>query len=246
MTKTLSGRIALVTGGSRGIGAAIVRRLAADGASVAFTYAASADKAAALVAEIEAAGGTALAIAADSADVAEVQAAVAEAAARFGRIDILVNNAGILIPGLVDDYDLGAFDRMIAVNVRAVFVAAQAVLPHMGEGGRIITTGSVTADRTGIPGASVYAMTKGAVATLTRGLARDLGPRGITVNNVQPGPTETDINDVPGQREYIRPLMAIGRMGRDDEVANLVAWLAGPESSFVTGAALTIDGGWLA
>ena len=246
MTKTLSGRIALVTGGSRGIGAAIVRRLAADGASVAFTYAASADKAAALVAEIEAAGGTALAIAADSADVAEVQAAVAEAAARFGRIDILVNNAGILIPGLVDDYDLGAFDRMIAVNVRAVFVAAQAVLPHMSEGGRIITTGSVTADRTGIPGASVYAMTKGAVATLTRGLARDLGPRGITVNNVQPGPTETDINDVPGQREYIRPLMAIGRMGRDDEVANLVAWLAGPESSFVTGAALTIDGGWLA
>jgi 3-oxoacyl-[acyl-carrier protein] reductase len=246
MTKTLSDKIALVTGGSRGIGAAIVRRLAADGASVAFTYAASADKAAALVAEIEAAGGTALAIAADSADVGEVQAAVAEAAARFGRIDILVNNAGILIPGLVDDYDLGAFDRMIAVNVRAVFVAAQAVLPHMGEGGRIITTGSVTADRTGIPGASVYSMTKGAVATLTRGLARDLGPRGITVNNVQPGPTETDINDVPGQREYIRPLMAIGRMGRDDEVANLVAWLAGPESSFVTGSALTIDGGWLA
>jgi 3-oxoacyl-[acyl-carrier protein] reductase len=135
---------------------------------------------------------------------------------------------------------------MIATNVRAVFVAVQAALPHMREGGRIITTGSVTADRAGFPGASVYAMTKGAVTALTRGLARDLGPRGITVNAVQPGPTETDMNASPEVRAMVRPLLAIGRMGKDVEVASLVAYLAGPESSFVTGAALTIDGGYLA
>jgi 3-oxoacyl-[acyl-carrier protein] reductase len=147
---------------------------------------------------------------------------------------------------MVGDYDLAAFDRMIAINVRAVFVAVQAALPHMGEGGRIITTGSVTADRAGFPGASVYGMTKGAVAALTRGLARDLGPRGITVNTIQPGPTETDMNASEEVRARVRPLLAVGRMGKDTEVASLVAYLAGPESSFVTGAALTIDGGYLA
>jgi 3-oxoacyl-[acyl-carrier protein] reductase len=147
---------------------------------------------------------------------------------------------------MVGEYDLTAFDRMIAINVRAVFVAVQAALPHMGEGGRIITTGSVTADRAGFPGASVYGMTKGAVAALTRGLARDLGPRGITVNTIQPGPTETDMNASEEVRARVRPLLAVGRMGKDTEVASLVAYLAGPESSFVTGAALTIDGGYLA
>jgi 3-oxoacyl-[acyl-carrier protein] reductase len=246
MTNTLAGKVALVTGGSRGIGAAVVRRLAQDGATVAFTYSASGEKAAALAAEIEANGSMALAINADSADPAAVKAAVAQTVDRFGHLDILVNNAGILILGMVYDYDLALFDRMIAVNVRAVFVAIQAALPHMGEGGRIITTGSVTADRTGFPGASVYGMTKGAVAALTRGLARDLGPRGITVNAIQPGPTETDMNPDENVRSMVRPLIALGRMGKDIEVASLVAYLAGPESSFVTGAALTIDGGYLA
>jgi 3-oxoacyl-[acyl-carrier protein] reductase len=246
MTNIITGKVALVTGGSRGIGAAVVRRLAKDGATVVFTYAASGEKAAALVAEIEAGGKTSLAINADSADPAAVKAAVAQTVDRFGRLDILVNNAGILMRGMVDNYDLAVFDRMIAVNVRAVFVAIQAALPHMGEGGRIITTGSVTADRTGVPGASVYGMTKGAVAALTRGLARDLGPRGITVNAIQPGPTETDMIGGEDVRAHVRPLIALGRLGKDTEVASLVSYLAGPESSFITGAAFTVDGGYLA
>jgi 3-oxoacyl-[acyl-carrier protein] reductase len=157
-----------------------------------------------------------------------------------------VNNAGLLTRGMVDDYDLAVFDRMVAVNVRAVFVAVQAALRHMGDGGRIITTGSVTADRIGFPASSVYGMTKGAIAALTRGLARDLGPRGITVNAIQPGPTETDMNSDGDVRAKLRSLIALGRMGKDTEIASLVAYLAGPESSFITGAALTIDGGYLA
>ena len=242
MPNTLIGKIALVTGGSRGIGAAVVRRLASDGATVAFTYAASEDRAKALVAEIAKAGGTALAIQADSADAAAVKGAVAQAVDRFGRLDILVNNAGILIGGIVDDYPLADFDRMIAVNVRAVFIAIQAAVPHMGQGGRIITTGSVTADRSGFPGASVYSMTKGAVAAMTRGL----GPRGITVNAIQPGPTETDMNSNEAIRARVRPQMTLGRLGRDSEVASLIAYLASPESGFIMGAALTVDGGYLA
>jgi 3-oxoacyl-[acyl-carrier protein] reductase len=242
MPNTLIGKIALVTGGSRGIGAAVVRRLASDGATVAFTYAASEDRAKALVAEIEKAGGTALAIQADSGDAEAVKGAVAQTVDRFGRLDILVNNAGILIGGIVDDFALSDFDRMVAVNVRAVFVAIQAVVPHMGQGGRIITTGSVTADRSGFPGASVYSMTKGAVAAMTRGL----GPRGITVNAIQPGPTETDMNSSEAIRSRLRPLMTLGRLGRDSEVASLIAYLASPESGFITGAALTVDGGYLA
>jgi 3-oxoacyl-[acyl-carrier protein] reductase len=246
MPNALIGKIALVTGGSRGIGAAVVRRLASDGATVAFSYAASEDSAKALAAEIEGAGGIALAIQADSADADAVKAAVAQIVDRFGRVDILVNNAGILIGGIVDNYALSDFDRMVAVNVRAVFVAIQAVVPHMGRGGRIITTGSVTADRSGFPGTSVYSMTKGAVAAMTRGLARDLGPRGITVNAVQPGPTETDMNSSEAIRARVRPLMALGRLGRDSEVASLIAYLASAESGFITGAALTVDGGYLA
>jgi 3-oxoacyl-[acyl-carrier protein] reductase len=246
VVNTVSGKVAMVTGGSRGIGAAIVRRLAKDGASVAFTYAAAGDKADAVVKDVAATGGTAFAIQADSADPQAVKAAVARTADRFGSIDILVSNAGILLRGAVDHFTPADFDRMIAVNVRAVFFAVQNVLPHMGEGGRIITIGSVTADRTAFPGASVYGMTKAAVAAMTRGLARDLGPRGITVNTVQPGPTETDINDDEAQRVMLRPMLALGRMGKDWEVASLVAYLAGPESSFITGAALNIDGGYLA
>jgi 3-oxoacyl-[acyl-carrier protein] reductase len=245
MTRSLSGKNALISGGSRGIGAAAVRRLAKDGAAVAFTYAVSDDKAAALVAEIKADGGEAVAIKADSADPEAVRRAVTETAIRFGRLDILVNNAGILLRGPVDTFNLADFDRMLAVNVRAVFVAVQTALAHMSEGGRIITVGSVTADRSGFPGASVYSMTKAAVAALTRGLARDLGPRGITVNTVQPGPTETDMNPDENVRAMLRPMLALGRIGKDSEIASLIAYLASPEASFVTGAALTIDGGYL-
>jgi len=245
MTKSLAGKSALVSGGSRGIGAATARRLAKDGAAVAFTYAVSTEKAAALVAEIEADGSEALAINADSADPKAVQRAVAQTAGRFGRLDILVNNAGILLRGPVDTFSLADFDRMIAVNVRAVFVAVQSALAHMGEGGRIITVGSVTAERSGFPGASVYSMTKAAVAALTRGLARDLGSSGITVNTVQPGPTETDMNPDENIRAMLRPMLALGRIGKDSEIASLIAYLASPEASFVTGAAFTIDGGYL-
>ncbi|MBN8895491.1 MAG: SDR family oxidoreductase [Rhodanobacter sp.] len=245
-TKSLAGKAALVTGGSRGIGAAIVRRLASEGASVAFTYAAASAAADQLAAQVGASGGKAFAIRADSAEPAEVQAAVAQAAQRFGHLDILVNNAGIISNGSVDHYALADFDRIVAVNVRAVFVAVQAALAHMGEGGRIITTGSVAADRTAVAGSSAYSMSKAAVAGLTRGMARDLGPRGITVNVVQPGPTETDIVSDEAVRERLRPLMALGRMGSGDEVASLVAYLARPEASYITGAALTVDGGYLA
>ena len=246
MSNPLAGKVALVTGGSRGIGAAVVRRLASDGASVAFTYAASEKQAETLADAINDTGGNALPIKADSANAEAVRDAVTQTADRFERLDILVNNAGILVRGVLDDYGLADFDRMVAVNIRAVFVATQAALPYLRQGSRIITMGSVTADRSGFQGASVYSMTKGAVAAMTCGLARDLGPRGITVNTIQPGPTETDINADETQRAMVRPLMAIGRMGKDAEVASLVAYLAGPESSFVTGAALTIDGGYLA
>ena len=246
MTKSLQGKRAFVSGGSRGIGAAIVRRLAGEGADVVFTYAASPDAAAALVAEVEGRGGRVSALRADSADVGALQDAIRAGVVRMGGLDILVNNAGILLHGTVDEFALEDFERMFAVNVRAVFVAAKAASAHLGVGGRIVTIGSVTADRTGFPGASVYSMTKGAVASLTRGLARDLGPRGITVNTVEPGPTDTDMNASPGLFDRLAPMMALGRVGRDVEIANLVAWLAGPESSYVTGAALTVDGGYLA
>jgi 3-oxoacyl-[acyl-carrier protein] reductase len=246
MSSTLSGKTALVTGGSRGIGAAIVRRLSHDGAAVAFTYSASEDKAAALAAEVKAAGGKALPIKADSADANAVKQATALTVKTYGGLDILVNNAGILKHGMVDEFSLADFDQMIAINVRGVFVATQEAVRHMGEGGRVITIGSVVADRTGFPGASVYSMTKGAVAAMTRGFARDLGPRGITVNTVQPGPTETDMTGDENIRAMVRPLMALGRMGKDVEIASLVAYLASPEASFITGSALTIDGGYLA
>ena len=180
----------------------------------------------------------------DVSDHANIEALAKEL--RGEAIDILVSNAGILIREEIDGYSLDDFDRMFAVNVRAPFVAAQAVLPHMGEGGRIITTGSVAAERAGFSGASVYSMTKGAVAAMTKGLARDLGPRGITVNAIQPGPTETDMAGDERTKALTLPLLPVGRMGRDSEIAGLVAYLAGPEAGFVNGAALTIDGGYLA
>ncbi|MBX3278352.1 MAG: 3-oxoacyl-ACP reductase FabG [Acidobacteria bacterium] len=246
MSKALEGRAALVTGGSRGIGAAIAMRLAADGANVAITYTSSPEKAAEVVRAIEAAGGRATAIRADGGDAEAVRSAVAETARIFGRLDILVNNAGIAMVGSPEEFRIEDFDRMVAVNVRAVFVAAQEAVRHLGEGGRIITIGSVNADRIHFPGGSVYAMTKAAVAGLTRGLARDLGPRAITVNNIQPGPVETDMNPASGPfAEEMKRHLALGRFGRSEEIAAFVSYLAGPESAFITGASFNIDGGYV-
>jgi len=246
MSKNLTGKVALVTGGSRGIGAATVRRLAAEGAQVAFTYSASAAQAQELADEIIAAGGQALAIQADSADAVALQQAVLTAVTAFKQLDILVNNAGIMLRGVVDDFSIADFDRSFAVNVRAVFVATQAAVPHMLSGGRIITIGSVVAERNGFPGISAYSMTKGAVAALNRGLARDLGPRGITANVIQPGPTNTDMTDDSQTRERVKAFIPLNRLGEAEEIASLVAYLSSPEAGFINGAALTVDGGYLA
>jgi 3-oxoacyl-[acyl-carrier protein] reductase len=243
----LSGKVALVTGGSRGIGAGIVKRLAREGAAVAFTYAASHAKAQQLAQSIEAEGGRALAIHADSADATAVQSAIDETFETFGRLDVFVNNAGILLRGTIDQVTLHDLDEMLAVNVRSVYVGIQAAARHMAEGGRIVTIGSVVAQRSAFPGSSTYSMTKSAVAGLVRGVALDLAPRCITVNNVQPGPTATDMNPSDGAHsEIIRNLLPVKRLGTDDEIAGLVAYLASPEAGFVTGASLTIDGGYLA
>ncbi len=246
-TKTLSGKVALVTGGSRGIGAAIAKRLATDGATVAITFSTGQQKADEVVRAVEKAGGRALAIRADNTDVDAVKSAVAETVRRLGRLDVLVNNAGIAVIKPLEELTFDDFDRSVAVNLRAVFVAAQEAARHLPDGGRIITIGSVNADRMPFAGGSVYAMTKAAVAGLTRGLARDLGPRGITVNTVQPGPVETDMNPSNGPfAETLKGFMAIKRYATGDEIASMVAYLASPEAAFVTGACLTIDGGFAA
>ncbi|MDT5059258.1 MAG: 3-oxoacyl-[acyl-carrier protein] reductase, partial [Mycobacterium sp.] len=212
MAAPLAGRRALVTGGSRGIGAEIVRRLAADGAAVAFTYGSSAAEAETLVAEVAANSGTAVAIQADSADALQVAKSVDDTVSKLGGLDILVNNAGVAYIADAGSFTLEQFDRSVAINVRGAFVAIQRALPHLGESGRIINIGSINADRVPGPGLSVYAMTKGAVAGLTRGLARELGPRGITVNNIQPGPIATDMNPEEGEfADSMRQVMALGR-----------------------------------
>jgi 3-oxoacyl-[acyl-carrier protein] reductase len=247
MSKIFTGKVALVTGGSRGIGAAIAKRLARDGAAVALTYTSAPQKADEVVRAIESAAGRALAIRADSADADAVRSAVAQTVEKLGRLDVLVNNAGIAVVAPLDEFSLDDFDRLVAVNVKGVFVAIQEAVRHMGEGGRIINIGSVNADRMPFAGGSVYAMTKAAVAGLTRGLARDLGPRGITVNNVQPGPVATDMNPADGPfADSMKGWMALARYGQGDEIAAMVAYLAGPEAGFVTGASLTIDGGFAA
>jgi 3-oxoacyl-[acyl-carrier protein] reductase len=240
----LKGKTALVTGGSRGIGAAIAKRLAADGANVAITYTKGADAAAAVVREIERGGRKAIAIQADAADADAVRSAVEKTAATFGGLDVLVNNAGTAIPMKVEDTTLADFDRVFAINVRGTFVATQAALKHLKHGGRIIMIGSCVGEHVMIPAMAPYAATKGAVKMFTQGLARELGDRGITVNNVQPGPIDTDLNPAAGDwavgQKAIAPL---GRYGRVEEVAALVAFVAGPESSYITGANLTVDGG---
>ena len=243
----LSGKVALVTGASRGMGAAIAQRLAADGATLAITYSASPERAQEVVKAIEAAGGKALAIQADAADATAVRAAVNQTVATFGGIDILVNNAGIATMGPITEFSLEAFDKIMAINVRGLFVATQEAARHMRNGGRIIQIGSVNSDMMPFAGGSVYALTKGAVASFTRGLARDLGARGITVNNVQPGPVDTDMNPANGPfADTLRGHMAIGRYGRPEEIAGFVAYLASPEAAYITGASLLADGGFAA
>ncbi|ALA18686.1 MULTISPECIES: SDR family NAD(P)-dependent oxidoreductase [unclassified Chelatococcus] len=240
----LQDKVALVTGGSRGIGAAIARRLAAQGADVAITYAHAQDKAARVVADIEAAGGKARAIRADNRDPEAITAAVDAVVDAKGRIDILVNNAGIFEMGEIADLTAEDFDRMVDVNLRAVFLASSRAARAMGEGGRIVTTGSTLAVRVPWPGISLYAMSKAALVGLTKGMARDLGPRGITANIVHPGSTDTDMNPAGGESaDQQRGLMAIARYGKPEDVADLVAWLAGPTAASVTGAEFTIDGG---
>src|ERR1700689_1002166 len=244
MSKKLEGKIALITGGSRGSGAAIAKRLAADGAKVAITYTKGADAAAAVVNEIERAGGKATAIQADATDASAVKAAVEKTVATFDRIDILVNNAGTAIPKPFEDTTLEERDRVFDINVRGVFVATQAALKHMRDGGRIIMIGSCVGERMMTPGLVPYAATKGAVKMFSQGLAREVGSRGITVNNVQPGPIDTDLN--PAASDWATPQVAntaLKRYGTVDEVAALVAFVAGPGAAYITGANLTVDGG---
>ena len=241
---SLTNKTALVTGGSRGIGAGIAKRLAADGASVAITYTKGAEAAASVVAEIERAGGKAIAIAADSADAEALTAAVDKAVATFGPLDVLVNNAGTAVPKEFLETTLEELDRMIDINFRGTMIATQAALRHMRDGGRIIMIGSCVGERMMTPGLVPYAATKGAVKMFTQGLAREVGGRGITVNNVQPGPIDTDLNPAAG--DWATPQIAntaLKRYGHVEDIAGLVAFVAGPEAAYITGANLTIDGG---
>jgi 3-oxoacyl-[acyl-carrier protein] reductase len=240
----LTNKTALVTGASRGIGAAIARKLAADGAHVAITYSKGADAAAKVVKEIESAGGKAIAIQANATDAKAVNAAVEKTVKTFGRLDILVNNAGTAIPKPFEEASLEELDLVVDLNLRGVFIATQAALKHMQDGGRIISIGSCVGERNMTPGLAAYAATKGAVKMFTQGLSREVGSRGITVNNVQPGPIDTDLNPAAG--DWATPQIAntaLKRYGHVEEVAALVAFVASPAASYITGTSLTVDGG---
>jgi 3-oxoacyl-[acyl-carrier protein] reductase len=240
----LNEKVALVTGGSRGIGAAIAKRLAADGARVAITYAKDASGASAVVNAIERDGGTAVAIQADATDVQAVKSAVEKTVAAFGGLDVLVNNAGTAIPKTFEETTLEEMDRVIDINVRGILATTHAALKHMQSGGRIIMIGSAVGERVLAPGLVAYAATKGAVKIFTQALSRELGGRGITVNNVQPGPIDTDLNPATGDWAVPqKAATALDRYGHVEEIAAMVAFVAGPESSYITGSSLTVDGG---
>src|ERR1700681_1014178 len=244
MSKKLEGKIALVTGGSRAIGAAIAKRLAAGGAKVPITYTKGADAASSVVKEIERGGGKALAIRADAADADAVSSAVERTVTTFDRLDILVSNAGTAIPKPFEEATLEEMDRVININIRGVLVTTQAALKHMKSGGRVIMIGSAVGERVAAPGLVPYAATKGAVKMFTQALAREIGSRGITVNTVQPGPIDTDLNPATGDWAVPqKAATALNRYGRADEIAAMVAFVAGPESSYITGSNLTVDGG---
>ncbi|OLN26427.1 Oxidoreductase, short chain dehydrogenase/reductase family [Desulfovibrio sp. DV] len=249
MLKELTGKIALVTGGSRGIGAATALILAEKGAHVAVSYAASADKAEAVVRKLAALGVDAAAFKADQADPAQVRGLIADVVARFGRLDILVNNAGVLALGRLDDpsVDPDALARQYAVNIGGVTTAIRAAAPVMADGGRIIIVGSCVASRAAFPGMADYVATKAAVAGYAKGAAHDLGPRGITVNVVQPGPTATDMSPDSGDfATVLKANTALGRFASPEEIAAGIAFLASPAASYITGTTLAIDGGFAA
>jgi 3-oxoacyl-[acyl-carrier protein] reductase len=241
----IEGKVALVTGGSRGIGAAVAVRLAEGGADVALTYERNTERADGVVDQIKGIGRRALAIQADSADVAAVTAAVDEAVSTFGSLDILVNNAGVFLVGPLEDLGQAELDRTLAVNVRAPFVASQAAARHMTDGGRIVSIGSNMAERAVFPGFTLYALSKTALIGLTKGLARDLGPRGITVNLVHPGPTDTEANPADGPNaDTIRSFTALDRYAEPSDIAATVIHLVGDGGRYITGATINVDGGF--
>jgi 3-oxoacyl-[acyl-carrier protein] reductase len=244
MSKKLEGKVALVTGGSRGIGAAIAKRLAADGAMVAITYTKGADAAGSVIEAIKSSGGKAIALQAEATAADQVKAALDKTISAFGKLDVFVNNAGTAIPKKFEETTIEELDRMIDLNLRGAFIATQAALKHLNEGGRIILIGSCVGERMMTPGLVAYAATKGAIKMFAQGLAREVGDRGITVNNVQPGPIDTDLN--PASGDWAAPqkaLTALNRYGSVGDVAALVAFVAGPEASYITGTSLTVDGG---